>query len=101
MIYNIIVNTQPAPPDTPPAERKWEYSLIVELEIDSNPQFKMFGQGVILRFDLEGDDWSFSAITDHILNQIREDLGNMMVEEARQISGPLHEGITKAYENPS
>lgn len=81
MIYNIIVDTQPAPPDV----RGWDMHLVVELEIDSNLQLKdVCGEGVILRFDLEGDDWSIPAITEHITEKIQEDLEEKLLEEAKK-----------------
>lgn len=94
LIYNIIVNADPTP------DGRHHEMFVVELEIDSNPQFKEFGQGVILRFDFPQDgtaDWSIPAITAEVAQRMQADLEERTLEEARQLSAPLHEGITKAY----
>lgn len=101
MIYNVIVDTQPAPPGTPPAKHKWEYSLVAELEIDSNPEYKnVYDEGHVLRVDLEGDDWSFSAISDIIREKIRQDAEERALMEARKIGHELQGKITEAYTKP-
>lgn len=95
MIYKIIVDTQPAPPDV----RGWDSHVVAELEVDANPEFKgVYPEGHVIRFDLEGDDWSLPAINELIRTKIREDIEERFLGEAREIGAELQPKLTAAYE---
>jgi hypothetical protein len=84
MIYNIIVDSQPDPTGG------WSQIIKVELHTDQNPPLApIFGEGVMLLFVMEGDDWSIPAIDADVRGRLQEDLEELQLARAREISVEL------------
>jgi hypothetical protein len=94
MIYNIIVNAGPLPPDV----GGWDQNITVEVEADSNPEFiHLMGRGWNTHYVLPGDDWCISAITDEVHRLVRAELEEQTLKDAAEIGSVLQEKLTEAY----
>lgn len=71
MIYNIIVDSNPAPTGG------WAQSITVEIEMDSNPEYVAdFGEGYVLTFhyaDMD-EDWSLAGLDDNVRERLADEL---------------------------